>query len=46
MTVLEKASWNGWMFWQVVNPDGTTTILNEIRRAAIDQEAQDALTDG
>ncbi len=37
MTVLEKQSWNGWMFWTVVNPDGTTIGLNDIRRAAIDQ---------
>jgi hypothetical protein len=36
MAVLEKPSWNGWTFWHVLNSDGSTTRLDEIRKTAIE----------
>jgi hypothetical protein len=35
MAVLERASWNGWTFWCVSGPDGSTTRLTEIRQRAL-----------
>jgi hypothetical protein len=39
MAVLDKQSWNGWMFWKMVGTDGELTGLDEIRKAAIEQGA-------
>jgi hypothetical protein len=37
--VLEKQSWNGWMFWQLVTADGTLVMLDDVRKSAFEQEA-------
>ncbi|OLB77287.1 MAG: hypothetical protein AUI14_16560 [Actinobacteria bacterium 13_2_20CM_2_71_6] len=36
--VLDKQSWNGWMFWHVAGPDGGMTLLDDIRKSAIAQK--------
>jgi Restriction Enzyme Adenine Methylase Associated len=41
MAVLEKQSWNGWMFWHVVNADGSLTRLDDVRKRVIEQDAPD-----
>ncbi|GAA2583407.1 DUF262 domain-containing protein [Dactylosporangium fulvum] len=35
--VLEKQSWNGWMFWQVQEPDGALRLLDDLRKRALNQ---------
>jgi hypothetical protein len=42
MAVLEKQSWNGWTFWHIVNPDGSMTRLDEIRKTAIERDSVEA----
>lgn len=37
--VLDRPSWNGWVFWSVVNPDGSRTGLDAIRKTAIEKGA-------
>lgn len=39
MAVLDRQSWNGWLFWQVINSDGTVTKLDDIRKTAMAQAA-------
>jgi hypothetical protein len=39
MAVLDRQSWNGWTFWQFVAPDGTLVVLDDVRKAAFEQEA-------
>ena len=39
MAVLGRQSWNGWMFWQVVNPDGSTMRFDDLRKQAMQQGA-------
>jgi hypothetical protein len=39
MAVLDKQSWNGWMFWQVAGANGSTVKLDEIRKRAIADNA-------
>ena len=41
MAVLEKQSWNGWMFWHVVNSDGSLTRLDDVRKTAIERDSAD-----
>lgn len=33
--VLQRPSWNGWGFWKVVLPNGTTPTLDAVRKAAL-----------
>jgi hypothetical protein len=37
--VLEKQSWNGWTFWQLVTADGTPVTLDNVRKAVFAQQA-------
>lgn len=37
--VLEKQSWNGWTFWQVVAADGVSRTLDDVRKAVFAQQA-------
>jgi len=39
--VLQRPSWNGWGFWRVVLPDGTTPTLDAIRKAALKAGVRD-----
>jgi hypothetical protein len=41
MAVLEKQSWNGWVFWHVVNVDGSLTRLDDVRKTAIERDIAD-----
>jgi Protein of unknown function DUF262/Restriction Enzyme Adenine Methylase Associated len=38
MAVLDRQSWNGWKFWQVVQPDGSLLRLDDVRKRAMQQE--------
>jgi hypothetical protein len=40
MAVLDKQSWNGWMFWHVVGGNGSTVRLDEIRKRGIADNAE------
>jgi hypothetical protein len=39
--VLQRPSWNGWGFWRVVLPNGTTPTLDAIRKAALKAGVRD-----
>jgi hypothetical protein len=46
---LERQSWNGWMFWQVEEADGTLRLLDDLRKVAITETSsgpEEASTNG